>query len=88
MADDRGDEWVGGGCVVPWEQGGRVRVRASGGEIAIVVVRMVQGYVWVSVSPPFTWEAIMTVGMIDEVVGVLQVAREEAERMGEAGDTS
>lgn len=44
-----------------------------------MVVKVVQGSVWMSISPSFTWEAIMTVGMVDEVVGVLVRAREEAE---------
>lgn len=70
--EDRADER---GMCVGWGLPRRVRVKASGGETATVVVRVVQGHVWVSVSPPFTWEAIMTPGMVDEVVGVLEEAR-------------
>jgi hypothetical protein len=35
--------------------------------------------VWLSISPPFTWEAIMTVGMMEEVIRILEAARREAE---------
>lgn len=41
------------------------------------------GGVWLSISPPFTWEAIMTPGMVDEVVRVLEEARRMAEAAGE-----
>ncbi len=44
-----------------------------------VVVTVVQGTVWMSISPPFTWEAIMQPGNVDEVVAVLSLARDEAE---------
>lgn len=56
----------------------KISVKAFQGEHATVVVRVAHGTVWLSISPPFTWEAIMTPGMVDEVVGVLKVAREEA----------
>lgn len=72
------------GMGLGWGLPRRVRVRASAGETATVVVRVVYGYVWLSVSPPFTWEAIMTPGMVDEVVGVLELARENAERLMDA----
>lgn len=79
--EDRAD---GRGTFSGWGMPRRVRVKASGGETATVVVRVVQGCVWLSVSPPFTWEAVMTPGIVDEVVGVLEVAKEEAEQMGTA----
>jgi hypothetical protein len=46
-----------------------------------VVVRAVQGTVWVSISPPFTWEAIMEPRKVDEMIHVLELAREEAKKM-------
>lgn len=48
---------------------------------ATVVVTVVQGKVWMSISPPFTWEAIMVPGKVDEVMSVLEAARDEAKRM-------
>jgi hypothetical protein len=58
----------------------RVRVKAMRGEDATIVVRVVQGMVWLSISPHFTWEAIMTPGTVDEVMRVLEKARDEANR--------
>lgn len=43
-----------------------------------VVVTVAQGTVWLSISPPFTWEAIMEPGKVDEVIHVLELARDEA----------
>ncbi|MGH3889526.1 MAG: hypothetical protein ACRDSZ_23695 [Pseudonocardiaceae bacterium] len=37
----------------------RVSVKGSGGVSATVVVIARQGKVWMSIVPPFTWEAIM-----------------------------
>lgn len=51
---------------------------------ATVVVTVVQGSVWMSIMPPFTWEAIMEPGKVDEVIRTLQLARIDAERMGAA----
>ncbi|MGB9280298.1 MAG: hypothetical protein WCB57_09495 [Pseudonocardiaceae bacterium] len=48
---------------------------------ALVVVMVVQGTVWVSISPPFSWEAIMEPGKVDELMHVLRLAREEAQQM-------
>jgi hypothetical protein len=42
------------------------------------VVTVVQGTVWLSISPPFTWEAIMEPHKVDELIHVLELAREEA----------
>lgn len=60
----------------------RVSVKAAEGERATVVVTVVQGWVWLSLAPMLTWEAIMEPRTVDEVVRVLEVAKEEAERMG------
>ncbi len=46
-----------------------------------MVVTVVQGNVWLSVSPPFTWEAIMEPGKVDELMHVLELARDEAKNM-------
>jgi hypothetical protein len=36
--------------------------------------------VWMSIVPPFTWEAIMELGKVDELIHVLGPAGEEARR--------
>jgi Na+/proline symporter len=59
----------------------RVRVKGMQGVDATVVVTVVQGKVWLSVSPPFTWEAIMEPGKVDELMHVLELAQEEAKQM-------
>ncbi|MGH3788904.1 MAG: hypothetical protein ACRDRG_20670 [Pseudonocardiaceae bacterium] len=46
-----------------------------------VVVTVVQGTVWLAISPPFTWEAIMEPGKVDELMHVLELARDEAKKM-------
>jgi Na+/proline symporter len=51
---------------------------------ATVVVTVVQGTVWMSISPSFTWEAIMEPEKVDEVMAVLDLAREEAKKMAVA----
>jgi hypothetical protein len=47
---------------------------------ASVVVTVVQGTVWMSISPLFTWEAILQPGKVDEIIHVLELARDEAEK--------
>jgi hypothetical protein len=59
----------------------KVFVKACQGEDATIVVTVVQGKVWLSISPLFTWEAIMEPGKVDEVMAALEAAREEARRM-------
>jgi hypothetical protein len=59
----------------------RVCVKGMQGIDVTVVVTVVQGKVWLSVSPPFTWEAIMEPGKVDEVIHVLRLAREEVEKL-------
>ena len=51
-----------------------------------VVVTAAQGAVWVSRSPPFTWDAIMEPGRVDELVHVLKLAQQEARKMTIAPD--
>ncbi len=56
----------------------RVRVTAMAGFEAAVVVTVVGDTVWLSISPPFTWEAIMDPGKVDEIMSILELARDEA----------
>lgn len=58
----------------------KVRVKGSGGVSATVVVTVRQGKVWVSIQPPFTWEAIMEPRKVDELMRTLELAREDAKR--------
>lgn len=62
----------------------RVRVKGMQGVDPTVVVAVVQGTVWLSVSPPFTWEAIMEPGKVAELMHVLELARDEAKQMAAA----
>lgn len=62
----------------------RVAVKGMKSVSATVVVAVVQGNVWMSISPPFTWEAIMEPGKVDELISVLVVARADAEKVGAA----
>lgn len=56
----------------------RIAVKGMQGVDARVIVTVVQDAVWLSISPPFTWEAIMEPGKVDEVIHVLELARYEA----------
>ncbi len=62
----------------------RVFVKGMQRADVTVVVTVVQGTVWLSISPPFAWEAIMEPGKVDEVMRVLELAREEARKMAAA----
>ncbi len=55
-----------------------VRVKGMQGVDATVVVTVVQDTVWLSISPPFTWEVIMEPRKVDEVISTLELARDEA----------
>lgn len=59
----------------------RVRVKGMQGVEVTVAVTVVHDKVWLSISPPFTWEAIMELGKVDEVLRVLEAARDEARKM-------
>jgi hypothetical protein len=59
----------------------KVSVEGTEGVTANVVVKPYRGKVWMSL-PPFTWEAILDSVMVDELVHVLGLAREEATRDG------
>jgi hypothetical protein len=66
----------------------RVFVKARQGENATIAVMVVQGQVWLSISPPFTWEAIIEPVKVDELLHVLELARDEAKNMPVARDGS
>lgn len=59
----------------------RVSVKGMQESDATVVVRVVQGMVWISIIPPFTVEAIMEPDKVDQMIQTLQSARREVERM-------
>lgn len=59
----------------------RVLTMGSGGVRAIVVVVARQGKVWLSIDPPFTWEAILEPEKVNELVRVLGQAEDDAKRM-------
>lgn len=56
----------------------RVSVQGQQGVNATVVVTVVQGHVWLSISPSFTWEAIMEPAKVDELIHLLEFAKSEA----------
>ena len=59
------------------------RISAEGreGTAATVAITTYRGRVWMSIVPPFTWEAIMDPGSVDELIHALELARDEAKRM-------
>jgi hypothetical protein len=59
----------------------KVSVKGSGGVSATVVITVQQGQVWMSIQPPFTWEAIMEPWKVEELVRTLMLAAEGAKRM-------
>lgn len=59
----------------------KVSVKGSEGVSATVVVKAQRGKVWMSIEPPFTWEAIMEPSKVDEVIRMLRQAAEDAKRM-------
>ncbi|MGH3976209.1 MAG: hypothetical protein ACRDS9_23230 [Pseudonocardiaceae bacterium] len=59
----------------------RIRVKGMQGVDATVVVTVVRDTVWLSISPPFTWEAIMEPAKVDEVISTLKLARDEATKV-------
>lgn len=61
-------------------------VKSTASVSATVVVTVVRGGVWMSISPPFTWEAIMEPAKVEELMRVLGLAREDAKKMTAARD--
>jgi len=66
----------------------KVTVKGSGGVIATVVVTARRGKVWVSIQPPFTWDAIMEPGMVEVLIRTLALAAEDAKKMVSGTRTS
>ncbi len=59
----------------------KVSVKGNGGVSAAVVITVRRGRVWMSIQPPFTWEAIMEPEKVDELVRTLAVATNRAKKM-------
>jgi hypothetical protein len=66
----------------------RIRVKGMAGVDAAVVVTVVRDTVWLSISPPLTWEAIMEPRKVDEVISLLEQARDEAKKVATARNGS
>jgi hypothetical protein len=66
----------------------RIAVNGTQGVDATVVVTVVQGTVWLSITSPFTWEAIMQPAKVDDVIRALELARDEAEKAADPCNTS
>ena len=60
------------------------RVSAAGrqGVVATITITTCRGQIWISIVPPFTWEAILEPGTVDELIHVLALARDEAKAVG------
>ncbi|MGH4021448.1 MAG: hypothetical protein ACRDT0_19900 [Pseudonocardiaceae bacterium] len=59
----------------------KVSVKGSGGVSATIVVIAQRGKVWLSIQPPFTWEAIMEPAKVVELIRTLGLAAEDAKQM-------
>lgn len=59
----------------------KVSAKGSGEVSATVVVTVRLGQVWMSIQPPFTWEAIMEPEKVDELIRTLAVATNRAKKM-------
>jgi hypothetical protein len=66
----------------------RVRVKGMEGVDVSVVVTVVHDTVWLSISPPLTWEAIMEPGKVDKVISLLELARDEAKQAATTRNSS
>ncbi len=62
----------------------RISVKGAEGAAATVVVTTYREQVWMSIVPLFMWEAIMELEEVDELMHVLGLARQEAEKMAAA----
>lgn len=58
----------------------RVVAKGREGVVATVAVTTYRGDVWMSIVPPFSWDVIMEIGKVDELIQVLAMAREDARR--------
>lgn len=59
----------------------RLSVKGTEGIVASVVVKSMRGYVWISITPPFTWEAILEPRKVDELIHILELVREDAKKV-------
>lgn len=66
----------------------RVSVKGREGVAVTVVVTTYRGHVWMSIVPPFTWEAILNSTHVDQLIHALQLAREESNRHVSIGETT
>ncbi|MGH3999742.1 MAG: hypothetical protein ACRDTJ_20040 [Pseudonocardiaceae bacterium] len=66
----------------------KVRVKGRQEVDATVVVTVVHDTVWLSISPPFTWEAIMKPEKVDKVISMLELARDEAIKVATDGSVT
>lgn len=78
--DRRGSNHLGNGRAshLPSPMPRIVTATGSGGVPAAVIVTVRRGFVWVSIMPPFTWEAILDPGQVDELVQTLTLAGKDA----------
>ena len=63
----------------------KVTVKGSGGVVATVVVTARRGKVWMSIQPPFTWDAIMEPGMVEELIRTLALGSSRGALVGDTG---
>jgi hypothetical protein len=56
----------------------RIAVKGMQGTDVNIIVTVVQGTVWLSISPPYVWEAILQPSNVDNVIHALELARDEA----------
>lgn len=58
----------------------RVSAKGREGIAATVAITTYRGQVWMSIMPPFTWEAIMEPETVDQLIYALKLARDEVTR--------
>ena len=63
------------------------RPQGREGVAATIVVFARQGTVLVSISPPFTWEAIMDPEQVDELIRTLGLAQDDATKMSSSRES-
>lgn len=59
----------------------KVSVKGSGGVSATVVITAQQAQVRMSIQPPFTWEAIMELSKVEELIRTLMLTADGAKKM-------
>ena len=50
----------------------RISTKGTEGVITTVTITTCHGQIWMSIMPPFTWEAIMEPETVDELIHVLE----------------